>query len=78
MIRTGSIVLVVSADLEIGARTFQRKTLPVPVPAAHSRARWPGMSAGLATGSVGDNGVSDGEEAVDRPEKLSSGSSEIV
>jgi hypothetical protein len=36
------------------------------------------MSAELAIGSVGDNGVRDGEDAVDRPEKLSSGSSEVV
>jgi len=36
------------------------------------------MSAGFNIDSEGDIGVKVGEEAVDRPEKLNSGSSEIV
>lgn len=72
------MVLGISIELETGARTFQIRTLPVPVPAAMKRARCPGMSVGFEIGSVGDIGVSDGEDAVDRPEKLSSGSPEKV
>ena len=78
MTRTGSNVLIASTDREIGARMFQSKTVPSFVPTANRRARWPGTSAGLLTGSFADIGVSDGEDALDRPEKPSNGSSDVV
>ena len=69
---------MLSIDLETGARTSQSTTEPSLVPAANSRARCPGTSAGLAVGSEPDIGVKDGEDAFERPEKLSSGSSDVV
>lgn len=53
-------------------------TLPVCVPTAINLARCPGTSVELTTGPVADMGVSDGEEAVDRPENPSNGSSHLV